>query len=38
MERMKEIGSSITGLKKTISEWGKRKGLEGNRNIQKKFV
>ena len=38
MERMQEIGASITGFKKTLSQWAKKKGLQGNHNIQKKYV
>ena len=36
MERMQELGASITGIKKTIAKWAKRKGLQGNRNKQRK--
>ena len=36
MERMQEIGASVTGVKKTIAQWAKRKGLKGNQNKQKK--
>ena len=38
MEKMREIGSSITGFKRTLSEWAKKKGLQGNRSLQKKLV
>ena len=38
MEKMQEIGSTITGLKKTLADWAKKKGLEGNRNFLKKYV
>ena len=37
MERMQEIGASVTGMKKTIAGWAKRKGLQGNQNKQKKW-
>ena len=36
MEKMQEVGSTITGLKKRLSEWAKKKGLQGNQNIQKR--
>ncbi len=35
MERMKEVGASITGFKRTLADWAKRKGLEGNQNKQR---
>lgn len=35
MERMKEIDASITGFKRTLADWAKRKGLEGNQNKQR---
>ena len=35
MERMKEVGATITGFKRTLADWAKRKGLEGNQNKQK---
>ena len=35
MERMKEIGASITGFQRTLADWGKRKCLEGNLNKQR---
>lgn len=35
MERMQEIGTTITGLKRKISIWAKKKGLQGNKNIQR---
>lgn len=35
MERMKEIGSTITGFKRTLSQWAKKKGLQGNLGLQK---
>ena len=38
MEKMQEIGSTITGLKKTLADWAKKKGLEGNQNFLKKYV
>lgn len=38
MDRMQEVGSTITGFKKSLAEWAKKKGLEGNRNFQKKYV
>ena len=38
MEKMQEIGSTITGLKKTLADWAKKKGLEGNLNFLKKYV
>ena len=38
MERMQEIGSTITGLKKTLAQWAKKKAFQGNQNIQKKYV
>lgn len=36
MDRMQEVGSTITGFKKSLAEWAKKKGLEGNKNFQKK--
>ena len=30
MERMQEHSSSITGFKKTLAEWAKKKALRGN--------
>ena len=36
MERLQEIGSSISGVKRVISTWAKKKGLKGNENRQKK--
>lgn len=35
MERMQEIGTTITGLKRKMATWAKKKGLQGNRNIQR---
>lgn len=32
--KMKEIGKANTGLKKTIGDWAKGVGAEGNKNIQ----
>ena len=36
MERMQEIGSTVTGFKRTLADWAKKKGLEGNQNFIKK--
>lgn len=33
---MLEVGSTITGIKKRVADWAKRKALEGNQNMQKK--
>ena len=38
MEKMQEVGSTITGFKKTLAQWAKKKGLQGNLNIQKKYI
>ena len=38
MERMRDIGSTITGYKRKLADWGKRKALEGNLNKQKGSV
>jgi long-chain-fatty-acid--CoA ligase ACSBG len=35
MEKMQEIGRQTTGFKKSIAEWAKSKGLEGNYAIQR---
>ena len=35
MERMKEVGPTVTGFKRTLADWAKQKGLEGNQNKQK---
>ena len=35
MERMKEVGASVTGLKRTLADWAKKVALEGNQNRQK---
>lgn len=32
---MQEVGSSLTGLKRDMAVWAKKKGLRGNQNIQK---
>jgi long-chain-fatty-acid--CoA ligase ACSBG len=36
MDKMQEAGASLTGLKRKLSVWAKKKGLQGNQNIQKK--
>ena len=36
MERMQELGATVTGAKKVLADWAKRKGLEGNKNFLKK--
>ena len=36
MERMQEMGATVTGLKKVLADWAKRKGLQGNQNVLKK--
>ena len=33
---MQEVGASLTGMKRKLSVWAKKKGLQGNQNIQKK--
>ena len=38
MERMQEIGSTVTGFKRTLADWAKKKGLEGNQNFIKKYT
>lgn len=35
MERMLEMGATVTGVKRMLADWAKRKGLEGNQNFQK---
>jgi len=35
MEKMQEVGRQTTGVKKSIAEWAKSKGLEGNYAIQR---
>jgi long-chain-fatty-acid--CoA ligase ACSBG len=35
MDKMQEAGASLTGLKRKLSVWAKKKGLQGNQNIQK---
>ena len=34
MERMKEVGASVTGLKRYLANWAKKVALEGNQNKQ----
>ena len=36
MEKMLEVGASLTGMKRRLSVWAKKKGLQGNQNKQKK--
>ena len=36
MEHLQERGSSVSGFKRVISTWAKKKGLKGNENRQKK--
>jgi long-chain-fatty-acid--CoA ligase ACSBG len=36
MDKMQEVGASLTGMKRKLSVWAKKKGLQGNQNIQKK--
>ena len=36
MERMKERGASLTGLKRRMSIWAKKKGLKGNQRKQRR--
>ena len=38
MERMQEIGSTVTGVKRMLADWAKRKGLEGNQNFLNKYA
>ena len=35
MERLNEVDASTTGFKRTLADWAKRKGLEGNQSKQK---
>lgn len=38
MERMQEIGTTVTGLKRKMAMWAKKKGLQGNKNIQRGYI
>jgi long-chain-fatty-acid--CoA ligase ACSBG len=33
MERMQEMGATVTGVKRVLADWAKRKGLDGNQNF-----
>lgn len=35
---MQEVGTTMTGLKRKMAMWAKKKGLQGNRNIQKGYI
>ena len=36
--RMQAVGATITGVKRIISTWAKSKGLQGNRNLQNRYI
>ena len=36
MERMQEMGATVTGVKRVLADWAKRKGLDGNQNFLRK--
>ena len=37
MEKMKEIGQSVTGVKRKIGNWAKSVALQGNKNLEKGY-
>lgn len=38
MEKLKEIGQSVTGVKRKIGNWAKGVALRGNMNLEKGYV
>ena len=38
MEKLKEIGQSVTGVKKKMANWAKGVALRGNMNLEKGYV
>ena len=38
MERMQEMGATVSRVKKTLADWAKRKGLQGNQNFLKRCM
>ena len=36
--RMQAVGATVTGVKRVIADWAKSKGLQGNRNLQNKYI
>ena len=38
MEKLKEIGQSVTGMKRKVANWAKGVALQGNINIEQGYV
>ena len=38
MEKMKEIGQTVTGLKRKVANWAKGVALQGNMNLENGYV
>ena len=38
MEKLKEIGQSVTGMKRKVANWAKGVALQGNINLEQGYV
>ncbi len=38
MEKLKELGQSVTGMKRKMATWAKGVALKGNMNLEKGYV